>query len=94
MLATPQHIMLGGMLAMFGPDQPDWLLREVKAPVLVINVRSPWWNGDYEAYVRSLSPQADYILMENVGHFPMLEQPAAFNSTLLAMLRKFDLIAK
>lgn len=94
MLATPQHVMLGAMLGILGPDQPDWILQKVNAPVLVINVRSPWWNGDYETYVRSLSPQSDYVLMENVGHFPMLEKPAEFNATLASMLRKHGLIAE
>jgi pimeloyl-ACP methyl ester carboxylesterase len=94
MLATPQHVMLGGMLAMASPDQPDWILKKVNAPVLVINVRSPWWNGDYENYVRSLSPQSDYVVMEGVGHFPMLEKPAEFNAALMSMLRKHGLIAK
>jgi sigma-B regulation protein RsbQ len=94
MLATPQHVMLGGMLAMLSPDQPDWILQKVHAPVLVINARTPWWNGAYENYVRSLSPQADYVMMEGVGHFLMLEKPAEFNATLVEKLRKFDLIAK
>jgi len=79
---------------MLSPDQPDWILQKVNAPVLVINVRSPWWDGDYEAYVRSLSPQTDYVVMEEVGHFPMLEKPAEFNALLLSLLRKHDLIAK
>ncbi len=94
MLATPQHVMLGAMLGMFGPDQPDWILRKVDAPVIAINARSPWWSNGYEHYVRSLSPQSDYVIMEGVGHFLMLEKPAEFNATLTAKLRKFDLIGK
>jgi pimeloyl-ACP methyl ester carboxylesterase len=94
MLATPQHVMLGGMLAMLSPDQPDWILQKVNAPVLVINARTPWWNDAYENYVHSLSPQSDYRMMDGVGHFLMLEQPAAFNATLTEKLRKFDLIEK
>jgi pimeloyl-ACP methyl ester carboxylesterase len=94
MLATPQHVMLGGMLAMLAPDQPDWILQKVNAPVLVINARSPWWNDAYENYVRSLSPQSDYVIMEDVGHFLMLEKPAEFNAKLTEKLWKFELIAK
>jgi pimeloyl-ACP methyl ester carboxylesterase len=94
MLATPQHVMLGAMLGMFGPDQPDWILRKVDAPVIAINARSPWWDNGYEHYVRSLSPQSDYVITEGVGHFLMLEKPAEFNATLTAKLRKFDLIGK
>ncbi|HEX3856371.1 MAG TPA: alpha/beta hydrolase [Verrucomicrobiae bacterium] len=94
MLATPQHVMLGGMLAMMSPDQPDWILQKVNAPVVVINARSPWWKNGYENYVRSLSPQSDYYIMDGVGHFLMLEKPAEFNATLVEKLRKFDLIAE
>jgi pimeloyl-ACP methyl ester carboxylesterase len=94
MLATPQHVMLGGMLAMLSPDQPDWILQKVNAPVLVINARTPWWNDAYEDYVRSLTPQADYVIMDGVGHFLMLEKPSEFNAMLTERLRKFDLIAE
>jgi pimeloyl-ACP methyl ester carboxylesterase len=92
MLATPQHVMLGAMLGMFGPDQSDWILQKVGAPVLVINAPSHWWNSHYEYYVRSLSPQSDYVLMDGASHFLMLDKPAEFNATLTSMLRKFDLI--
>jgi pimeloyl-ACP methyl ester carboxylesterase len=94
MLATPQHVMLGGMLAMLSPDQPDWILQKVNAPIIVINARTPWWNNGYENYVRSLSPQTDYLIMDGVGHFLMLEKPAEFNAILQQKLGKFDLIAK
>jgi pimeloyl-ACP methyl ester carboxylesterase len=94
MLKTPQYVMLGGMLAMVSPDQPDWILSRVNAPVLVINARSPWWSPDYENYVRALSPQAEYQVMEGASHFLMLEQAAAFNALLVGALRKFELIRK
>jgi pimeloyl-ACP methyl ester carboxylesterase len=94
MLATPQHVMLGGMLAMLSPDQPDWVLQKVNAPVIVINSPTPWWNDAYENYVRSLSPQSDYLIISGAGHFLMLEKPAEFNAALVEKLRKFDLIGK
>jgi pimeloyl-ACP methyl ester carboxylesterase len=94
MLVTPQHVMLGAMRAMLDPDQTDWILQKVNAPVLVINAQTPWWNDAYENYVRSLSPQTDYHMMDGVGHFLMLEKPAEFNATLASLLRKHDLIAK
>ena len=94
MLKTPQHVMLGGMLALVSPDQPDWLLPRVNVPVLVLNARSPWWSGDYETYARSLSSQTDYRVMEGASHFLMLEKPAAFNALLVEQLQKFELIGK
>jgi pimeloyl-ACP methyl ester carboxylesterase len=93
-LATPQYVMAGAMEGMFGPDQPDWALKTVNAPVLVINARSPMWNADYEKYVHSLSPQTDYLMMDGVGHWLMLEKPAEFNAMLANLLRKHDLMAK
>jgi pimeloyl-ACP methyl ester carboxylesterase len=94
MLGTPQPVMLGAMAAMLDLEQPDWILRKVDAPVLVINAQSPWWYNGYEEYARSLSSRTDYRLMDGVGHFLMLEKPAEFNAILLEMLRKFDLISK
>jgi sigma-B regulation protein RsbQ len=93
MLATPQEVLLGGMLALFGPDQPDWILPRMSVPVLAIHSRSPWWKSGFENYVRMLSPLSDYVTMEGVGHFLMLEQPDAFNATLTEHLGKHGLIA-
>lgn len=93
MLSTPQHVMAGGMHAMFGPRQFDWVLKNVSVPVAVINAPGFWWNNGYENYVRSLTPQSEYLIMEDVGHFPMLEKPAEFNAALASVLRKFGSIA-
>jgi pimeloyl-ACP methyl ester carboxylesterase len=94
MLATPQPVMLSAMAAMLDPEQPDWFLHKVDAPIMVINARSPWWANGYESYVRSLSSQVDYRVLDGVGHFLMLEKPAEFNASLMGMLQKFDLVAK
>jgi pimeloyl-ACP methyl ester carboxylesterase len=51
------------------------------------------WNDDYERYVHSLSPQAEYCMMKGASHWVMLEKPAEFNATLAALLRKHDLMA-
>jgi len=94
MLATPQPVMLSAMAAMLDPKQPDWILRKVDAPIMVINARSPWWTNGYESYVRSLSPQVDFRVLDGAGHFLMLEKPVDFNAILVEMLQKFGLAAK
>jgi pimeloyl-ACP methyl ester carboxylesterase len=94
LLDTPQHVMLGAMQGMFGANQPDWDLRHVNVPVLVINAPNPMWNDEYKEYVRSLSPRTEYRAMDGVGHWLMLEKPAEFNAALADMLGKFDLIEK
>lgn len=93
MLATPQHVMLGGMQAMFNPTYSDWGLEKLDAPIAVINAPGFLWSNGHEAYVRSLTPQLDYLIMDGVGHFPMLEKPAEFNAALSARLRKFGSLA-
>jgi pimeloyl-ACP methyl ester carboxylesterase len=94
MLNTPQYVIAGAMEGMFAADQPDWDLKKVNVPVLAIHAPNPMWTDDYKAYVRSLSSKTDYRTIEGVGHWLMLEKPAEFNTDLVEMLRKFDLIAK
>jgi pimeloyl-ACP methyl ester carboxylesterase len=94
MLATPQRVMFGSMEGMFGPDQPDWDLKEANVPVLVINAKGPMCDADGENHIHSLSPQTDYRVMDGVGHWLMLERPAEFNAILTDMLLKFNLISK
>jgi len=94
MLKTPQHVMASAMGEMFNLKQPAWDLAKVGVPVMSINAKSPMWTEDYEKYVRSLSPKTDYRLIEGTGHFVMLEKASEFNSTLMEMLTKFDLVGK
>jgi pimeloyl-ACP methyl ester carboxylesterase len=95
MFATPQHVIVSEAESIASPEQPDWALTSVEVPVLVLNARnSPWWGGHYEHYVKSLSARVDYRLFDGVGHFLMLENPAAFNAGLKEMLRKFSLLAE
>ncbi len=91
LLETPQYVMVGAMEGMFDPGQPDWDLHHVNVPVLVINAPNPMWTEDYKEYVRSLSRQTEYRTIEGVGHWLMLEKPAAFNAALTEMLGKFNL---
>ncbi len=91
-LLTPQHVMASAMKDLLDTSRPDWDLQRVPVPVLVLNAKGSLWTADYENYVRSLSPRTEYRQFENVGHWLMLEQPAAFNAALTAMLRKHDLL--
>jgi len=94
MLKTPQNVMASAMAGMLNEDHPDWDLKQVNVPVMVFNAKGSLWDADYESYVRALSPQAEYRLFENVGHWLMLEQPAEFNAALIGLLRKYDLMGK
>ena len=91
-LATPQHVMSGAMEGMFGEGQPDWDLKKVDVPLLIINAPNPRWTPEYEAYAKGLSPRAEYRIIDNVGHVLILEKPAEFNAVLIEMLQKQRLI--
>jgi sigma-B regulation protein RsbQ len=91
-LATPQHVMSGAMEGMFGEGQPNWDLKKVDVPLLIINAPNPRWTPEYEAYAKGLSPKTEYRIIENVGHVLILEKPAEFNAVLLELLREHKLI--
>ena len=93
-MATPHHVMASAMQEMFNARQPDWTLQKVFVPMLVLNAPNPRWTAEYEAYARALSPKSDYRVIEGTGHCLMLEKPAAFNETLISMLRKAGMIEK
>jgi len=60
-------------------------LRAVAAPVICVNATTYPTNVDGN---RAYSPSFSAVLMEGVGHFPMLEQPAAFNRVLKDVLMR------
>jgi pimeloyl-ACP methyl ester carboxylesterase len=93
-LETPQHVMVGAMEGLFGAGQPDWDIGRTTVPVLALNAPNPMWTEEYMGYVRSLSPHTDFRVIEDTGHWLMLEKPAEFNAALTDMLRKFGLIGK
>jgi pimeloyl-ACP methyl ester carboxylesterase len=91
-LATPQHVMYSAMEGMFGEGQPDWDLKKVDVPLLIINAPNPRWTPEYEAYAKALSPKSEYRVVENTGHILTLEKPAEFNRVLIELLEKYQLI--
>jgi pimeloyl-ACP methyl ester carboxylesterase len=93
-LATPQYVMSSAMEGMFGEGQPNWDLKKVDVPVIVINAPNPRWTPEYEAYAKGLSPKSEYRVIEDVGHVLTLEKPAEFNRVLIELLGKYDLIDK
>lgn len=90
MQRTQQHVAVSAMKAM--GDPAIWKDDKVEVPLQVIAAKSPYWDAEYERYVRNLAPKLDYRVMEGVGHFLMLEKPEAFNAHLAAFLRREQLL--
>lgn len=84
MLATPQHVVVSAAEGMTDPKTftPDL----IRVPLLAVYAKAPFWTAEHEAYVRKLAPGADFQVMEGVGHFLMMDDPAGFNARLRAFL--------
>jgi pimeloyl-ACP methyl ester carboxylesterase len=79
-----------GLMKSFSTVDLKNLLREAKVPVRCINS-----SGGYLFFrpteVETNKKYADFkaVLIDNVGHFPMLEKPAEFNEKLRGVLKEF-----
>ena len=92
MPSAPQHVAVSAMRETFNPA--NWNDDKIEAPLQVILARSPFWNAEYEQFVRQLAPQVDYRVMEGVGHFLMMEKPKEFNELMAGFLKKEGLLKR
>ncbi|MBI2836935.1 MAG: alpha/beta hydrolase [Acidobacteria bacterium] len=90
MLSAPPHVVAGAMRSMYEPA--IWKEDTINVPLQVILARSPFWTEDYESFVRKLAPQVDYNVMDEVGHFLMLEKPDELNRLLAGFLGKLGML--
>jgi pimeloyl-ACP methyl ester carboxylesterase len=87
--AQDQKMALGLMREMIGLDTKA-LLKDAKVPVRCINS-----SGGYQFHTPTAvdinKKYADYkaVLIDEVGHYPMLEKPTEFNQKLQEVLKEF-----
>lgn len=86
MLRTPQYVAVSEMEATLDPEL--WKPDKINAPVLMILAKQPAWSAEYEQFVRSIVPDLDYQVWENVSHFLMMEQPEKFNRAVETFVEK------
>jgi pimeloyl-ACP methyl ester carboxylesterase len=91
MLATPQHVMVGAMEGMM-KDPSIWKPDPIKVPLLLLLASNSAWPDDYEKFVRTLAPQADYRVFNGVSHFLMMEQPDKINLAIEEFLTRNRLL--
>ena len=90
MLQTPQHVAVSEFENSLAPEL--WTPDRIDVPVLMVLAKQPMWNSDYEQFARSIIPQLDYQVWDNVSHFLMMEKPAEFTKTLLGFMRQHLLL--
>ncbi len=77
-----QPVAVSAMRGQFDPA--IWTDDAIRVPLLVLVAKSPMWNADYFAYVKTLNPDAAVVEIPDAGHFVMMEKPAETNAALLA----------
>jgi len=91
MLATPQHVMVGAMEATLDPA--IWKEDPIDVPLLAVMARSPFWTEEYKAFVRKLAPKVDYVVLDDVSHYLMMDAPDRFRELLEDFLKKNHFLA-
>lgn len=90
MLATPGYVGLSAIEAM--ADEKIWTSDRIDVPVLAILAESPWWKPDTELFLRSIVPNLDFQMWQDVSHFLMMERPAEFNEAVRQFISKNKLL--
>jgi pimeloyl-ACP methyl ester carboxylesterase len=92
MLSTPDYVAISAMLGM--ADEKVYEKDPIKAPVLAVLAKSPFWPADTEQFLRTLAPRLEFHLWADASHFLMMEKPREFNQTVQAFLSKNRLLRK
>ncbi len=89
MLRTPQYVAASEMEGTLDPEL--WRPDKINVPVLMILAKQPFWNAEYESFVRGLVADLDYQTWEGVSHFLMMDKPNEFNAAVATFLEKHGL---
>lgn len=74
------------MFEALGVPDPEWLQRDLRAPVLILNGALDSANDAARALLARL-PDAELVLIEGAGHACYMEQPWEFDRHLVRFLR-------
>jgi len=92
MVNAPQHTMISAFEGMLDPNIFPAKTDKITVPVLALMANSGNWNSEYETFVRELAPGIEYQKWDGVSHFLMMDEPQKFNETVLAFLKKNNLL--
>lgn len=85
---TPDFVARAAIQSLNAADSRPWL-KSIQVPTLVIVGEADIITPPTESEkLTSGIPSAELYIVEQAGHFPMLEQPAVFNSALRGFLSK------
>ncbi len=73
-------------------DASIWKADLIRVPLQLLLAKNPEWSADYEAFVRTLAPDADCRVFDDVSHFLMLEKPEPVNRAMSEFLTRKRLL--
>ncbi len=88
MAAAPKEVAISALrehLGQYVTGEAAQAFQDIKAPVYCLN--ATLWPTSTESNRKHMT-SFDVVLMENVGHFPMLEQPQKFNEELARIITR------
>jgi pimeloyl-ACP methyl ester carboxylesterase len=90
MTKAPKHVSVGAIKGLFTPGL--WKEDPIAVPMLAIMAKGRNETPERAAQFRLLNPKVEYHAMEGVGHFLMMEKPAAFNDLVTRFLASNHLL--
>jgi pimeloyl-ACP methyl ester carboxylesterase len=84
MSSSPQEVGIGSMIGFLEMDQSE-VVREVRLPIRCINSSMYPVSTKFN---KTLALSYEVVVMEDVGHFVMLEDPETFNYHLTEIVRE------
>jgi pimeloyl-ACP methyl ester carboxylesterase len=92
LLKTPQYVLVSAMEGM--ATDSIWGQDKINVPVLAVMAKSLFYATDLEQFYRTIAPNLDFQIWQDVGHFVMMEKPKEFNDAVIAYLDKNKLLKK
>ena len=90
MTKAPKYVSVGAIKGLFTPGL--WAEDPIRVPMMAIMAKGRNETPERAAQFRRLSPAVEYHAMEGVGHFLMMEKPAAFNELVARFLTAHRLL--
>jgi pimeloyl-ACP methyl ester carboxylesterase len=89
---TPQHVLVSAMEGMMDPS--IWTDDKINVPVVAVMAKNPFYPPNVEEITRTLVPNLQFYMWQDVDHFLMMEKPKEFNAVVVEFLDKNELLKK
>ena len=90
MLLTPDHVAISAMYGM--ADDAIWTVDQVKVPVLAVMAADGPWPPDTKDFYKTIAPNLEYVVIQDVSHFLFMEKPKQFNEDVASFIAKNKLL--